>query len=440
MSTKPAFTRRQFLGTMTVVSTAVTIPAFLDRSAWAMGPAAGTQPASLGNRPGIPDDRILLVVQLTGGNDGLNAIPPFGSAEYQRARPVIGVKEKDSIKLGNNMGIGLHPDFTDLKAMIDEGNAAVVQGVGYPNPNRSHFSSMDIWHTADPSGRSAKGLGWIGRGLDQIRASHNGQIDATACVCIGDESPLAAQGKIVKPIAFQRANLFRWTGSDLHPALAAEYNKINRAGVIGDISPTQNAESQAAFVMRTALDAQVASDRIRNAVDKGTVTGFPGGRLADQLKMVAAMIRAGMPTRVYYVTLGSFDTHANQPGTQGRLLRDFASGMRAFYKELAALGQESRVLTLAFSEFGRRVEQNASNGTDHGTAGPVFLFGNMVRAAPGGLLGDHPSLAANKLDHGDVIYNVDFRNLYAAVLDGWMKADSKLVLGAPFQPAHILKT
>jgi uncharacterized protein (DUF1501 family) len=251
--------------------------------------------------------------------------------------------------------------------------------------------------------------------------------------------PLAAQGKVSKAITFQNANLFRWIGGDLHPALSKPYNALNRAPAPGTSAPaTQPADGvadQSAFILRTAMDAQVASDRIRAAVGKGTVTTFPGGQLADQLRMVASMIRAGLPTRVYYVSLGGFDTHANQPFGQGRQLREFASAMRAFYQELAALGQRGRVLTLAFSEFGRRVEQNASNGTDHGTAGPAFVFGERVRP---GLLGSYPSL--EELDEGDLIHTADFRSVYAAVLQDWMKVDVRKVLGAPFRAAEILRS
>jgi len=425
----PAFTRREFLGSMAVVSAAATVPMFIERSAFALAPAAG---AAVKDRAGVPDDRILVVVQLTGGNDGLNAVPPYGSREYNIARPMLGIKEKEAIKLGDNNGIGLHPELVDLKAMMDDGLASAILGVGYPNPNRSHFSSMDIWHTSDPTGRNSKGLGWLGRTMDEVRASNGGTIDATACVCIGNDSPLAAEGKMVKPIAFEKANLFRWSGTQLHSALAAPYDQFNR----GDVPA--GASDQASFIVRTAMDAQIASDKIRAAVSRGTTTSFPGGRLSDQLRMVASMIRADLPTRVYYVTLGSFDTHSNQAFQQGRLLREFAAAVRAFYKELDALGQRQRVLTMAFSEFGRRVAQNASNGTDHGTAGPMFLFGDMIRTSRTGLLGDQPSLADDKLDQGDLVYNADFRGIYAAILEEWMRVDSKKVLGANFKRANIL--
>lgn len=425
MSKNSLFTRREFLGgSLAVVSAAATMPMFLERSAYAADASRG--------KPGSADDRILVVVQLSGGNDGLNAVVPYGMADYYRARPRMAVEEKNVLKLAKVDGIGLNPEMADLKAMIEEGQASIVQGVGYPNPNRSHFTSMDIWHTADPNG--GRGFGWIGKALDEARASAGGKLDATACVCIMQDTPLAANGRVVKPIAFERANLFRWTGGDLHPALAKEYDKLNRAGVL-DVQGvrTEGPADQAAFIMRTALDAQVASDKIRTAVGNAGGGGFPGNQLGNHLRMVAAMIRAELPTRVYYVSLGGFDTHAGQPDRHGRLLREFTSAVRAFHTELKSIGQQERVLTFAFSEFGRRVAQNASNGTDHGTAGPVFLFGPMVRP---GVLGEHPSLA--DLDKGDLIHNADFRSVYAGILQNWMKIDSTKVLGKEFKPAEVI--
>ncbi len=448
MSNKPAFTRREFMRSMAVVSTAATVPMFVHRSAMAFG-----EPAAQGltSRPGFPDDRILVIVELAGGNDGLNTVVPFGFGEYYDARPQLAIRKDQLLTLDKHAGIGLHSALKPIMGMIDDGCAAVIQGVGYPNPNRSHFASMDIWHTADPSG--GKGLGWIGKAMDHALGASGAS--GTDCICLGRETPLAAQAHYIKPIAFENADLFRWAGADLHASLSAEYDKINRAGVLDESAAqqaaraearmtrrgraraeatAQSAESQASFLMRTALDAQVASDRIRAAVSKGTQTNFPGGPLASQLRMVAAMIRAELPTNVYYTVLGGFDTHAGQAGRHQQLLTQFATGVSAFYKELKAIGQDHRVLTVAFSEFGRRVSQNASQGTDHGTAGPMFVFGPMIRP---GLLGEHPSLT--KLDAGDLIYTVDFRSIYAGILEGWFKIDSAQVLGKSFQPAQFLK-
>jgi uncharacterized protein (DUF1501 family) len=423
------FTRREFLYSgLAVVSTAATVPTFLQHSGVALAQAPGTP----GNRPGVPEDRILVVLQLSGGNDGLNTVVPFGMDAYYKNRTTIGIDRRTLLTLDQGRGLGLHPGMAEVFDMMQGGKAAIIQGVGYPNPNRSHFASMDIWHTGDTLDGTTlsvpRGTGWVGRAMDDL--AEKGAADHQNClVCVGDEAPLAAEGKVVAPIAFENAGQFRWVGGDLHPALGEQYEQMNRQAVEDDAAPG----SQAAFVRRTQLDAQLASDRIRRAVAQGPITSFPAGRLANQLKMVAAMIRAELPTRVYYVGLGGFDTHAGQPARHAQLLTEFANSVGAFYRELEAMGQQQRVLTMAFSEFGRRVRQNASAGTDHGTAGPMFLFGPMVRA---GVLNEHPALT--KLDDGDLIYNTDFRSVYASILDGWLKADSAKVLGRRFQPARIL--
>lgn len=417
-----AFTRRQFLYTgLAMVSTIGSAPSFLTSSSAAL--AAGVDPR-LSSQPGVPEDRVLVVVQLSGGNDGLNTVVPFGVPAYYQSRPAIGVAENDVIPLDTTNGIGLHPALRPVHELIGEGLGTVVQGVGYPNPNRSHFASMDIWHTGDTlaggrggggvSGGIPRGTGWVGRAMDADKK----QTEGLGCICFGSESPLAAQGQHAKPVAFDRPEMFRWTGRDLHPALSEAYDTLQHA-------PTaSSADDPASFIFRTAMDAQVASDRVRNAVAKRPETRFPGGDLGRQLAMVASMIKAGLPTRVYYVALGGFDTHANQAGQHQRLLSDFADSMKAFYAELAATGHRSRVVTMAFSEFGRRVRQNASGGTDHGAAGPLFLFGEGVKS---GLLGQHPSL--DQLDEGDLAHTTDFRCVYAELLDRWLKLDSRTVLG-----------
>ncbi len=426
MNHTSAFTRREFLNTSLVaVSTVATVPAFLQRSAQVMAAEQGQRPAQ--NAPGTPDERILVVVQLSGGNDGLNTVVPYGFKEYYAARPTLAVAQSEVLKFEKVQGVGLHPQMQPLHAMMNEGSAVVVQGVGYPNPNRSHFASMDVWHTGDTLG--GRGLGWVGRTLDEMSVAR-GALDATCCVSIGAEAPLATQGKRVKPVSFQNAKLFRWVAGDLHESLAKEYQRINQAG-----ASSGAAASELDFVARTAMDAQVASARIRQAVAKPPQSSFPGSELGNQLRMVASMIRAELPTRVYYVGMGGFDTHAAQPARHGNLLRDFTAALRAFYVELKSLGVENRVLTLAFSEFGRRVQQNASNGTDHGAAGPMFLFGPMVRA---GVVGEHPSLAADKLDDGDVTYSIDFRSVYATAIEHWLKIDSAKALGKRFATLPLL--
>jgi uncharacterized protein (DUF1501 family) len=430
-----AFTRRQFLSSSLVMaSAAATLPAFLNRSALAMMPGIG-----LSSIPGVPEDHILVVVQLSGGNDGLNTVVPFSMDAYYKARPGIGVPANNVLKLGD-YGVGLHPQLTGIKELYDNGMATVIQGVGYPNPNRSHFKSMDIWHTADVT---ATGDGWLGRYFDSECCGYGkgesgkAEKDAKANVAnqpgiaIGRTAPLAMQGQQIKPISFESEDLFRWIGQDVHKSLAEPYHKLERREApAGD-------ESNSAFLMRTALDAQVSSDLIRKAVRQTPLVQYPGNQLAGQLRMVASMIRAGLPTRVYYVQHGGFDTHAQQGGAGGRhanLLSQLSQSVKAFYADLKAQENDKRVLTMSFSEFGRRVAQNASQGTDHGTAAPMFLFGPMVRA---GVLGDHPSLT--DLDEGDLKHRIDFRSVYAGILDGWLKADPKKILEGEYKALPVIK-
>jgi len=418
-----SFTRREFLYTgLAMVSTVASVPGFLTRS----GRALAAPDGALASRPGVPDDRVLVVVQLSGGNDGLNTVVPFGFDEYHRARPGIGVRAQDAIALDTTRGIGLHPNLADLADMVHDGLAGIVQGVGYPNPNRSHFASMDIWHAGDT--RDTRGRGWLGRALDHADDTDRLPDKGLACIGIGGEAPPATRGERVQPVTFERADLFRWAGSDLHPALGDTYRSLQAPG---NALPE---DDPASFLFRTAMDAQVASDRVRRAVAGRTSTRFPANALARQLEMVAKMIRAELPTRVYYVATSGFDTHATQNGSHPRLLREFAQAMRAFYRELDATGHRRRVLSLAFSEFGRRVRQNASGGTDHGAAGPMFVFGDAVQP---GLIGEHPSLT--DLDGGDLKHRIDFRGVYADVLDGWMKLDSAAALGRRFAPAGVLR-
>lgn len=426
-----AFTRRQFLiSGVTLASAAVTIPQFLSNTAFALPMSAWG-----GSIPGVPEDRILVVVQLSGGNDGLNTVVPYAMPEYYRARPGIGIREDKVIKLGK-AEVGLHPSLAPVKDLYDDGLVGIVQGVGYPNPNRSHFQSMDIWHTGETSGT---GDGWLGRYFDAeccgAGKGESGRPEPMpqAGIAIGRDAPLAMQGQVVKPIAFESADLFRWTGRDAGKDVSKGYDAITRAEVDAAVDPNSNAS----FLTRTSLDAQVSSETIRRAVAAKPRVSYPGGDLSRQLQMVASMIAAGLKTRVYYVSMTGFDTHAGQGGENGRhaqLMQQFGGAMKAFYQDLKAQGNDGRVLTMSFSEFGRRVAQNASQGTDHGTAAPLMVFGPMVKA---GLLNDHPSL--RDLDSGDLKFTQDFRGVYAGILEGWLATDAKAVLGKSYTPMKILR-
>lgn len=421
MSDKPTFTRRQFLHAgLGLVSTVTTVPTFLSRSAWAMSDTS----MRTTSKPGVPEDRVLVVIQLSGGNDGLNTVVPFGSSEYFRARPRIAVPENEVLPVDLDAGLGLHPAMQPIREMMGEGLATILQGVGYPNPNRSHFASMDVWHSGDT--RGARGHGWIGRALDQLHDA--GEATGMDCITLGSTAPLAAQGRQTNAVAFQQPHLFRWTHGVRDPNLARTYDALQQLQLADG---TQ--DDPTSFIFRTAMDAQLASEQVRSAADTETQTRFPGGGLSRQLEMVAKMIRAELPTRVYYVAQGGYDTHANQFNTHRGLLEQFAGSVRAFYNELKATGHRSRVVTIAFSEFGRRVRQNASQGTDHGAAAPLFIFGEHTTP---GLLGEHPPM--ENLERGDLVYNIDFRSVYRDVLENWMRLDAEAVFARQVNKANIL--
>jgi uncharacterized protein (DUF1501 family) len=421
-SERKAYTRRVFLRTgLTLSATAVTTPWFLQRSALAMTDPSGR----VSSLAGVPEERVLVVLQLGGGNDGLNTVIPYSDPAYHHARPRLAIPDRSVLRLGRAAPVGLHPSMGDLKSLYDDALVSVLQGVGYPNPNRSHFASMDIWHTADPAGN---GPGWLGRYIDNECA---GRPDAG--VSIGAEAERAMRGRSHAPVSFEGPDSLRWAGESIDEDLDAAYERINRAGDLADAATPD----QTSFLMRTAMDARVTSDHLaRVRVDDRPVR-HPQTDLGRQFALVAGMIAAELRTRVYYVTIGGFDTHARQGGERGRhafLLQQVSEALRAFYADLRATGHAVRVLTMVFSEFGRRVAQNGSNGTDHGAAAPMFLLGPMVRP---GVLNPHPSLT--DLDDGDLKHSVDFRSVYAGVLRDWMGADPEAVLGGRFRPARIVR-
>ena len=416
-----AYSRRIFMQQgMVFLSMATTVPLFMQRSASGIMLPLGSLVSS---QAGVPEDHTLVVIQLGGGNDGLNTVIPYESREYYTNRPQIAIAapgngESSALEIPGSDGYGLHPNLTGLRELLDNGQAAIIQGVGYPNPNRSHFTSTDIWHTGNHSGQ---GYGWLGRYFDNTCA---GQPNPDGSIAIGNKAPLALHGKTQKAVNFETEKLFRWAGGSVNDSLENPYDEINRQ----EVKQSHDKDTQLDFLVRTALDAQVSSDRIRAAVSKQTLIKYPDGQLAKQLQLIGSMIRADLPTRVYYASLGGFDTHANQLQGHANLMRQLGGALNAFQKDLAKQGNTGKVMTMVFSEFGRRVAQNGSNGTDHGTAAPMFLIGDNVQ---NGLLGKHPSLT--KLDEGDLVYNTDFREVYAAVLEDWMGADSTAILGKEVQ-------
>jgi uncharacterized protein (DUF1501 family) len=424
-------TRRLFLQKgLTLLAAAPTVPAFLDSTVMAMANPLDT--ARTGRDSG-KDGKILVVVQLSGGNDGLNTVIPYADDHYHRSRPQVAVGAREVLRL--NDYIGLHPNLAPLKELYDDGRLSIIQGVGYPNPNRSHFRSMDIWHSAQPE-REVVTNGWLGRYFDNTCSGADPHVGVT----IGETNVLAMKGDRISPLQFERPEAYRYRGDDLEsylrlnaidpanpttlPSSPASTRKPGRRETVQP--PT--ADQQLDFLHRTALDAQLSSDRIQQlARSHRPDSGYPGNEFGQGLRTVAAMIRGGLPTRVYYVALGGFDTHAAQKNRHDQLMQQFAQGVRAFWRDLKQQENDQRVLMLTFSEFGRRVKQNASQGTDHGAAAPMFLIGPSVTQ---GIVGAHPSLT--DLDEGDLRFGIDFRSVYATVLQQWLNTPSKPVLGRQF--------
>jgi uncharacterized protein (DUF1501 family) len=434
-------TRRHFLRTTFLGGAAAwTIPAFLERTFFAMDAQAAQ---SLLPTPDGRDHPILIVVQLAGGNDGLNTLIPHGSDPYYRARPRLSVPAGKVLALNDDLG--LHPSLTGLRSLYDDGYAALIQGVGYPNPNRSHFRSTDIWQTGSDAGQELS-QGWLGRYFDACCAGE----DATTGIAIGNREPLAFTGENAASISFNQPGSLRLQGIDameMDSMLAEapmdgndEPGLEDMAGAsIGALPGGNILDSEGAsnvdFLRRVAMDARMGSDTIRQVTNQFKAsTPFPANRLGRDLELVARLIAGSMPTRVYYVSQGGYDTHSNQLNTHARLLAELDGALSALARELQAQGNWSRVLVMTFSEFGRRVAENASGGTDHGAAAPLFILGGGVRP---GVHGRAPSL--ENLDRGDLIHTTDFRSVYATVLEQWLRAPSQQILHQKFPLVDFLR-
>ena len=438
--------RRDFLryqiGAGTLMAFGATVPGFL---------ASTAKADDKGN-----SEKILVVVELTGGNDGLNTVIPYADDLYHNARPKLRYEKREVLTLNDH--VGLHPSLRPLKEMYDQGQVAVVQGVGYPNPNRSHFESMDIWQSADPSRKVADG--WLGRSLSFVKAPE-GRMPAvhvaqrplplalrgapTAVPTIHPDRPLELV--LGGPNGSPSRNLDQESSTPLvrseQDNAASERRKLVQK-LTEAASPS--AGSMLQFVRRTSLDTYTTLDRLQSILgDFKTPEGraeFTGGQfryvregLGYELNLVARLIEADFGARVYYVALDGFDTHGNQRGSHSELLSKLAGAVREFFSILEQSKHASRVLLMTYSEFGRRVHENGSQGTDHGSGSNLFVVGPAVK---GSIVGDHPSLKADDLTAGDLKFHTDFRQVYATLLDQWLGCESQRVLGAQFEHVKLL--
>jgi uncharacterized protein (DUF1501 family) len=416
-------TRRDFLrvglGSSTLLACGLSVPAFLARTANALA-------ADGANRTG---GRVLVVLQLDGGNDGLNTVVPYGDDLYRQHRPHLQVTRDQVHRIDDRMG--LHPALTGPSQLLQKRQFAVVQSVGYPNPNRSHFESMRIWHAArlNPTSDTP---GWLARSLDGGPGRAGG--DAPALHVSSSLLPQALYGSRRQVPSLVSLEQFRRRVGVPEEAGAAE-----QRAALDEVAGLERggADSLAQFVQRTAVISYTSSARLENVLGgKTTASGYPDNNgLAQRFKLIAQLIKAGLGTPIYYTQLGGFDTHANQSGTHFVLLREMGDALKAFLDDLTKSGDAERVLVLVFSEFGRRLTENASGGTDHGTAAPVLLAGGAVRP---GLHGPYPNL--EDLADGDPKFAVDFRQVYATVLDRWLGCPAEAILGEKFDPLPVLKS
>ncbi|QDA60641.1 DUF1501 domain-containing protein [Hymenobacter jejuensis] len=392
--------RRDFLKTSVLASSLLFVPKFLH--------ALDRQGLT---RMRDSNGRRLVVVQLGGGNDGLNTIIPYRNDLYYNARPTLGIKPQSGI-LTLEKDLGFNPAMTRLKALYDEGHVAVLNSVGYPNPDRSHFRSMDIWQSGSASDQYVA-TGWLGRYLDSncpgCELPYNG-------LEVDDTLSLAMKGNVRKGLALKNPEKFHQiTQNQLIAKISGE--KANTGG------------SELDYLYKTLTETASSAEYLyqTSKVYKSGVS-YPNTEFAKSLKTTAELINSGIESRVFYVSLSGFDTHVRQQEQQAKLLGNLSESLGAFAEDLQKSGEFENTLVLVFSEFGRRVSQNASNGTDHGTANNVLLLGGGLRQK--GVLNDAPDL--QNLDQGDLNYQVDFRSVYATVLRDWLRADDTVILGQEF--------
>ena len=366
-----------------------------------------------------PGNKVVVILQLSGGNDGLNTIIPVRNDIYYKSRPRIGITKSKAISLTDEAGI--HPALTAFADAYHDGSLSILNNVGYPNPDRSHFRSMDIWHTASQSNEYLNS-GWLGRYLD---AQCNGCSKPTQALELDDVLSLALKGDQSKGLAFKDPKRLFGTSNE---RFFKEVSKHHPGDHHYDEQPVE-------YLYKTMAETMSSADYIfKQSRLHPTAANYPKTELGTNLKTIASLIYSEINTKVYYVSLGSFDTHINQEMQQQRLFREMNDAVAAFTKDLKANNRFNDVLFFTFSEFGRRVSQNASGGTDHGTANNMmFLSGGLKEK---GILNAMPDLS--DLDEGDLKYNVDFKNVYATVLEKWLNTDAQKILGKAYSPLHFI--
>lgn len=392
------FKRKQFIQIGSLATASLMVPKFLK---------AFESPARV-----MPGNKVVVVLQLSGGNDGLNTVIPYRNDLYYKARPRLGILRDKALSLTDETG--LHPALTAFKELYDDGSLSILNNVGYPNPDRSHFRSMDIWHTASQS-TEYWSQGWVGRYLD---AQCKGCDKPTQAIELDDVLSLALKGENIKGIAVKDPRRLYGTANEKFFREVMKNHK-DEAG-----------EQPVDYLYKTMAETLSSADYIfQQSRLHPSNADYPKTDLGNSLKTIASLIFSEINTKVYYVSLGSFDTHINQEAQQQRLFTEMNDAVKSFVKDLKEQHRFEDVLLFTFSEFGRRVEQNASGGTDHGTANNMFLVSGGLKKK--GVLNPMPDLA--NLNEGDLKYNVDFKNVYATILNKWLQADDVGILGRKYE-------
>ncbi len=395
------FKRKEFLQIGSLATASLMMPKFLQAFEKKAAVPAG--------------NKVVVVIQFNGGNDGLNTVIPITNDIYYRERSTIGIKKDIALSITDE--VGLNPALIAFKGLYDDGNLAILNNVGYPNPDRSHFRSMDIWQSASASNQYWN-TGWLGRYLD---TQCNGCSKPTQALELDDTLSLALKGNDNNGLAFKDPRRLYSTSNEKF------YKDINSAH--------QNEHSPVDYLYKTMSETLSSADYIfQQSKLHPTASEYPKSGLGQDLKTIASLILSEINTKVYYVSLGSFDTHANQQQQQKRLFDELNEAVKAFTNDMKKNNRFDDVLMMTFSEFGRRVSQNASNGTDHGTANNMFFIGGALKEK--GILNDMPNLA--DLTDGDLKYKVDFRNVYATVINKWLGVDDKAILGSSFEKLQFI--
>ncbi len=386
--------RRDFIKQSALVSGSILLPSFL-------------KPLSaLGNSTG---NKKLVVIQLSGGNDGLNTIVPYRNDIYYKVRPSISIAKDTVLKLNDELGF--NPALKPLKSLFDAGNMCIINGVGYPNPDKSHFRSMDIWQSASSSSEVIS-TGWLGRYLD---SNCDGCVQPHHAIETDDSLSLALKGAARKGMAIKE------------PAqLSRVANEPFIKNVCSAVQTNMLTDDNLGYLYKTLIESEQSANYVYSKVKtQKNIAEFEKEKFSQSMSLISRFILSGLSTKVYYTSIGSFDTHANQNNQQDRLLGQFAQGVKSFMDDIEQSSFKDDVLIMVFSEFGRRVAQNAGQGTDHGTASNMFLIGHNLKKQG---LYNNPSNLQNLID-GDLIYDVDFRDVYATVLNKWLDADAKKIIG-----------